>query len=60
MNEDAEPRRRKTIGGIMLVCTLAAIAVTWTVEGKWVFVGCAAFLVVVAITVPLMIPRAKD
>ncbi len=59
MSADADARRRKTIGTIMLVCTLAAIAVTFTVEGKWVFYGCAAFLVIVAILLPLVVRRGE-
>ncbi len=44
----------------MLVCTLAAIAVTFTVEGKWVFYICVAFLIAVAIVVPLAFGRKKE
>jgi hypothetical protein len=59
MDVEADARRRKKIGGVMLVCTLAAIAVTFTVEGKWVFYACALFLVVVAIMLPLTIGRRE-
>jgi hypothetical protein len=57
---EADARRRKKIGGVMLVCTLAAIAVTFTVEGKWVFYICVAFLIAVAIVVPLAFGRKKE
>lgn len=60
MDVEADARRRKKIGGVMLVCTLAAIAVTFTVEGKWVFYACAAFLVAVAFVVPLAFGRRKE
>jgi hypothetical protein len=57
MDAEADARRRKKIGGVMLFSTLAAIAVTFTVQGKWVFYACAAFLVVVAIVLPLVFGR---
>jgi hypothetical protein len=60
MTPEADARRRKKIGGVMLICTLAAIAVTFTVEGKWVFYVCAAFLIVVALVVPLAVGGKKD
>jgi hypothetical protein len=60
MTRDKDTRRRKTIGTILLVCTLAAVIVTLTVEGRWVFIGCAAFLVAVAIALPLVLPRARS
>jgi len=60
VDAEADARRRKKIGGVMLVCTLAAIAVTFTVEGKWVFYACAGFLVVVAIVLPLAMGRPRS
>jgi hypothetical protein len=44
----------------MMVCTLAAIAVTFTVQGKWVFYASAAFLVAVALVLPLVFARPKS
>jgi hypothetical protein len=60
MDSQFDALRRKKIGGAMLVCTLAAIAVTFTVEGKWVFYACVAFLVAVAFVVPLVFGRRKE
>jgi hypothetical protein len=60
MTPRPDTRRRKWIGTLMLICTFAAVYVTWTVEGTWVFIGCAVFLVAVAILLPRLIPRASD
>lgn len=51
--------RQKMMGAIMLACTVAAVVVTLTVDGTWVFYGCAAFLVIVAIGLPLALRRGE-
>ena len=46
------------MGAIMLACTVAAVVVTLTVDGTWVFYACAALLVLVAIVLPLALRRS--